>query len=158
EELHHLNHLDFKGFHCHIGSQIFDSESYFTEAKRMIEFYSDVQKEFNLKLDELNLGGGFGVYYTKGDQPLQLESFINEYIHVLENYIYEYNIDIDTISIEPGILLINDFQTILYNVYHIKPSIHFDFLLIEGGMNDNLRPSLYVAKYTPVIANQMNDS
>ena len=158
EELHHLNHLDFKGFHCHIGSQIFDSESYFTEAKRMIEFYSDVQKEFNLKLDELNLGGGFGVYYTKGDQPLQLESFLNEYIHVLENYIREYDIDVETISIEPGRSLINDFGTILYNVSHIKPSSHFDFLLIDGGMNDNLRPSLYEAKYTAVIANKMNDS
>src|SRR5699024_3280501 len=84
--------------------------------------------------------------------------FLNEYIHVLENYIREYDIDVETISIEPGRSLINDFGTILYNVSHIKPSSHFDFLLIDGGMNDNLRPSLYEAKYTAVIANKMNDS
>ncbi|SDI89987.1 diaminopimelate decarboxylase [Dolosicoccus paucivorans] len=154
KDLDRYPQLDFKGFHCHIGSQIFDMTSYFTEALRMVAFYQEIEKNFNLALDELNLGGGFGVYYTKEDTPFALDQFLTEYIKKLETLIEEYGINVQAISIEPGRSLINDFGTMLYSISHVKPSANFDFAFIDGGMNDNLRPSLYQAKYTALLANK----
>lgn len=154
QKLHHYTHLDFKGFHCHIGSQIFEQEAYLTEAKRMVAFYSHIEQEFDLSLEELNLGGGFGVYYTPGDVPFKLNTFLQDYIHKLEVLIEEYHINVQTVAIEPGRSLVNDFGTMIYSISHVKPSKQFDFLFIDGGMNDNLRPALYQAKYEALLANK----
>lgn len=157
ENLDAYPYLDFKGFHCHIGSQIFDQEAYFTEAVRMVSFYHEIEKICRVSLDELNLGGGFGVYYTKEDKPFSLDQFLTSYIEKLETLIDEYGINVQTVSIEPGRSLINDFGTMLYSISHIKPSSNFNFLFIDGGMNDNLRPALYEANYSALLANKVYD-
>ena len=58
------------GLHCHIGSQIFDTEPFVLGAEVMMNFYAKVKSEFGIELEVLDLGGGFGISYVKEDKPL----------------------------------------------------------------------------------------
>lgn len=144
--------VDFAGLHCHIGSQVFEESSFFKEAQVMISYASQIQSQLNLKVKELNLGGGFGVYYTDQDKPFEYKDFLENYIRVVEETLDKEGLDLDIVSIEPGRSLINDFGTTIYNIGVIKPMLNYqDFIFIDGGMGDNPRPSLYGANYEAAI-------
>ena len=84
--------------------------------------------------------------------------FWTEYIKIIENLIDEYDLDIDTVSIEPGRSLINDSGNILYTVGSVKyPLQGRPYVFVDGGMTDNIRPVLYEASYEAGLANRMND-
>lgn len=144
--------IDFAGLHCHIGSQVFEEKSFFKEAQVMISYASQIQSQLNLRVKELNLGGGFGVYYTDQDKPFEYKDFLKNYIRVVEKTIDKEGLDLDIVSIEPGRSLINDFGTTIYDIGIIKPMPNYqDFIFIDGGMVDNPRPSLYGANYEAAI-------
>lgn len=144
--------IDFAGLHCHIGSQVFEEKSFFKEAQVMISYASQIQSQLNLRVKELNLGGGFGVYYTDQDKPFEYKDFLKNYIRVVEKTIDKEGLDLDIVSIEPGRSLINDFGTTIYDIGIIKPMPNYqDFIFIDGGMGDNPRPSLYGANYEAAI-------
>ena len=124
----------------------------------MLSFIHDVKTTLNISLSEVNLGGGFGVYYTANDKSFDLPLFLTEYIKIIENLIDEYDLDIDTVSIEPGRSLINDSGNILYTVGSVKyPFQGRPYVFVDGGMTDNIRPVLYEASYEAGLANRMND-
>ena len=150
--------LDFRGLHCHIGSQVFDEKFFYEEAQLVLEYGRLVQDTLDIVIDEFNLGGGFGVYYTEEDDPFEIETFLKEYIHTIETYLEEYDLSPSTISIEPGRSLVNNYGSTLYTVGQIKPMPEGirPFVFIDGGMTDNPRPSLYEAKYRAYIADKMD--
>ncbi|WP_099203251.1 diaminopimelate decarboxylase [Miniphocaeibacter massiliensis] len=149
--------LIFAGFHCHIGSQIFEKESFFKEAETMVEFMKTVEDKLDIKIPELNLGGGFGVYYTKEDNPFELGKFLNEYIEKIENYIDYYGVNLQTVDIEPGRSLICNSGSTLYTVGGVKETFGGkDYIFVDGGMTDNPRPALYQAKYEAILVNKAN--
>ncbi|MBU5670074.1 diaminopimelate decarboxylase [Peptoniphilus sp. MSJ-1] len=149
--------LDFKGIHAHIGSQVFREDSFFDEAKVMIDFAKEVCDK-GIDISEINLGGGFGIYYTEEDTPFNLEKFLKNYIEFLENYLEEVNLEIEKVTIEPGRSLIANCGHTLYTIDTIKKTYGGkNFLFIDGGMTDNIRPALYGAKYEGAITSKVDN-
>ncbi|MDE1549119.1 diaminopimelate decarboxylase [Jeotgalibaca caeni] len=158
EQMHHSEWLDFAGFHCHIGSQVFEAESFFKEASEMLAYAKKVEEELGIELNEINLGGGFGVYYTAEDQPFELATFLAQYIQHIETTMEELGIHPEVISIEPGRSLINNSGSTLYTIGGIKETIvGHPYLFVDGGMTDNPRPITYQAKYDAAIATRMKE-
>ncbi|SFH64330.1 diaminopimelate decarboxylase [Pisciglobus halotolerans] len=152
-------HLHFAGLHAHIGSQVFEEASFFKEVDEMIKYAKDVEQTFAIKMDELNLGGGFGVYYTEEDKPFELSQFLKRYIQHIESTVAELDITPNTISIEPGRSLINASGSTLYTIGAVKKTMAgYPYIFVDGGMTDNPRPILYQAKYEAAIANKMDEA
>lgn len=150
--------VDLAGIHCHIGSQVLDPESFFETAKKIVAIGRDLSQEIGQGFEELNLGGGFGVYYTSQDDPIDFESFLPSYIEVIEKALEDEGLDVKILSIEPGRSLINEAGATLYRVGLVKemdgPN---DFVFVDGGMGDNPRPSLYKAKYEACLPQRLDE-
>ncbi len=157
-EIEKDKYVDFRGIHCHIGSQIFDEKFFFAAADAMIQFAYDIEIKMGLDIREINLGGGFGVYYTEKDKPFPLPGFLRRYIRKIEEKLNSLNFDVEVISIEPGRSLINNSGSTIYTVGNVKETITGrQYIFIDGGMTDNPRHALYQAKYEAGIANKIND-
>lgn len=152
------DYIDFKGFHCHIGSQIHQEESFYLGADIMLDFLRTVKEKCSFVTRELNLGGGFGVYYNEEDEPMDISSFLKELLVRIKAKCEKLDIIIPKIMIEPGRSIISNAGTTLYTVGGTKETYGGrDYIFIDGGMTDNPRPALYSAIYEASIANKMND-
>lgn len=152
------DYIQFKGFHCHIGSQIHEEESFFLGASIMLDFLQTVREKCNFTTTELNLGGGFGIYYTEEDTPMDVSSFLKELLVKIKEKCTELDFPIPKLMIEPGRSIISNAGTTLYTVGSTKETYGGrDYVFIDGGMGDNPRPALYSAVYEVAIANKMND-
>lgn len=149
--------LDLEGFHCHIGSQIFEKEAFFQLTDTMFDFLEDMEDKLGRRFRTLDLGGGFGVHYTDEDHPFELKSFLQEWARRLEEKMDERDLGLERILIEPGRSLVANFGLTLYEVGHTKQSGKTHYLFVDGGMSDNIRPALYEAKYEAVLANRMDE-
>lgn len=151
QAMQHSPQFDFRGIHAHIGSQIFDEASFFKNADAMISFAARL-KGAGITIREINLGGGFGIYYTAGDTPFEMRAFLQNYIAHIESALARNDLTVETIAIEPGRSLINNSGHTLYRVGAVKqPFAGKPYILIDGGMTDNPRPSLYGAKYEATL-------
>lgn len=151
-----LVHL--KGFHCHIGSQIFESGSFEQAAKTMMEYLLKIKREIGFQTTCLNLGGGFGIYYAKGDQPLNLEESLPRLMKNIEDFCKENEFKLERVMLEPGRSLVANSGVTLYTIGGTKKTYGGkSYIFVDGGMTDNIRPALYQAAYEGVIANKMND-
>lgn len=156
-EIASSDRMDFAGIHSHIGSQVFEEESFFKAADIILQYAKRIANQLNIDIDEVNLGGGFGAYYVEGDQPLDLEVFLKNYISHVEETMDSLGLSINKLSIEPGRSLINDFGSTIYRVGGVKQmSGSNDYIFVDGGMTDNPRPALYQAEYTAFIPNKMD--
>lgn len=149
--------LDFKGIHCHIGSQVFDMGFYAQTARLMFDFLIQIREETGIICSVLNLGGGFGIYYTEEDSPADLKDYGTTVMETIKEYVSKYDYPLPKIVVEPGRSIIGNAGTTLYSVGTIKniPGIR-KYIAVDGGMADNIRPSLYQAKYEGAIANKMD--
>ncbi|MDN5305120.1 MAG: diaminopimelate decarboxylase [Fusobacteriaceae bacterium] len=156
-----INHdyINFLGFHCHIGSQIFDEKPFYAEAEVMLDFIKKIEDTLNYKIKILNLGGGFGIYYSGEDDPIDLDIFLKKIIEILENKLEEKKLSIEKVVIEPGRSIIANSGVTLYKVGSTKTTYSGKkYIFVDGGMTDNIRPALYQAEYEGVIANRLNDT
>lgn len=151
-------YLNFKGLHCHIGSQIFGTESFTHAVDVMMNFIKDIKDTVGLEVEDLDIGGGRGIYYTEGDDPTSIENYSNAIFGQLKAKTSELSLNMPKIYIEPGRSIIGPCGTNLYKVGSIKdiPGIR-KYVAVDGGMSDNIRPALYGAKYEVGIASRMND-
>ncbi len=157
-KLNTSKYIDFKGFHSHIGSQILHNESFYEEINIMIEFIKMISENFGITIQELNLGGGFGVYYSKGDVPLDLKKLLKNMLNKIRIKANELEIAYPKVMIEPGRSIVANAGTTLYRVGSTKKTYSGKhYIFVDGGMNDNPRTSLYGAQYEAAIANRMND-
>ena len=149
------------GYHCHIGSQIFEKQSFVLAAEKCMDFASEMRKKHAFTLKTLNLGGGFGVWYTDEDKKLSPEEY-SEYVEALIGAVEEkaktYNMELPYLLLEPGRSIIAEAGITLYTVGAIKdiPNVK-KYVAIDGGMFENPRYALYQSKYTPVLANRANE-
>ncbi|MBD1378682.1 diaminopimelate decarboxylase [Metabacillus arenae] len=152
-----LNSFELLGFHCHIGSQIFETTGFVLAADKIFEKLKEWKSQFSFVPEVINLGGGFGIRYTEEDEPLEPHVYVEKIIETVKNKITDLNMNMPEIWIEPGRSLVGDAGTTLYTVGSQKeiPDIR-KYLAIDGGMSDNIRPSLYQAKYEAALANKMN--
>ena len=157
-DINNQSNLNFVGFHSHIGSQIFEKTSFFEAVKVVMEFTRRVQERLGLTISVLNLGGGFGVYYTEEDRPFELAEFLREYIEVVERESDNFDLDLTKVVIEPGRSLTCNAGSTLYSVGGVKKTFAGrEYVFVDGGMADNPRYALYKAKYEAMLANKMNE-
>lgn len=157
-DINNQSNLNFVGFHSHIGSQIFEKTSFFEAVKVVMEFTRRVQERLGLTISVLNLGGGFGVYYTEEDRPFELAEFLSEYIEVVERESDNFGLDLTKVVIEPGRSLTCNAGSTLYSVGGVKKTFAGrEYVFVDGGMADNPRYALYKAKYEAMLANKMNE-
>lgn len=149
------DHLNLTGLHCHIGSQIHEASAFEKTAHVMLDQIKLLEHKYNLKLSELNLGGGFGVYYA-GDQAIESFGFLTDLLDYVAAYVFKHNLTIDKVMIEPGRLLVANAGLTLYEVGFSKETLSGKkYLFVDGGMTDNIRPALYQAKYEACLASNM---
>ena len=149
-------YLNLLGLHCHIGSQIFETDGFALAAGKVMAKMGTWKAEYGFEASVLNLGGGFGIRYTEEDKPLEPHVYVAETIKTVKEKCVELNLTMPEIWIEPGRSLVGDAGTSLYTVGSSKtiPGVR-EYIAIDGGMSDNIRPALYDAKYEAVIANKV---
>ncbi|GIO22578.1 diaminopimelate decarboxylase [Oceanobacillus sp. J11TS1] len=152
-----LNHprIHVKGLHCHIGSQIFGTEGFRVAADILFAKLEEWKRKYQFISEALNLGGGFGIRYTKEDQPLPLAEYVKDMVQSVEQNCEKYQMKLPEVWIEPGRSIVGDAGITLYSIGANKniPGVR-EYYSIDGGMTDNIRPALYQAKYDAVIANR----
>jgi len=147
--------VHLQGFHCHIGSQIFEDSSFFSAVSVMLGFVERVQKECDFTTAELNLGGGFGVYYSGGDDPFDLNECLQQMLNIFQEEIKTRGLTMPKLLIEPGRAIIANAGTTLYRVGGIKRTYGGkNFIFVDGGMTDNPRTALYDSKYEAMISSK----
>lgn len=150
-----LKNVNLVGLHSHIGSQIFDSYSYKAEIEIMMNFIKLIKEFLGWEVEELDLGGGFGIAYTEEDDPQPIEKIAHEMMQSVKEYSVSLNVKMPKIIVEPGRSIIGNAGTTLYTVGAIKeiPGIR-KYVAVDGGMSDNIRTALYGAKYEAIVANK----
>lgn len=149
--------LDLRGLQCHIGSQIFSPDGYLEAVRVMVAFLAQIKAETGVTLDELDLGGGLGVYYSEGDTPTSVESCIRQIAEAVRIRCQEMRFPQPKVIFEPGRSIVGPAGTAVYRVGARKeiPGIR-TYVSVDGGMSDNPRPALYGSRYSALVANKAN--
>ncbi len=159
KEAAHLPYIDLRGIHCHIGSQIFEIESFRHAAGIMMDFIKSVKEDLGVIIHELNVGGGFGIYYREGDTPAPISKFAQVIMKTIQEKALELGLQVPKIIVEPGRSIVGTAGTTLYTIGSIKNITGVrKYVAVDGGMGDNPRPALYQAKYEAMLANKANDA
>lgn len=147
--------LDLVGIHAHIGSNIFSYDPFGKTVEILFGFLADVQGGLGIALTEVDLGGGFGIPYVAGDYPLRLDLLSSLVAQTAEREAIRHGIAVPSLSFEPGRFLVGNAGVTLYRVGVIKeiPGVR-TYVSVDGGMSDNIRPALYQAHYTALLANK----
>ena len=152
--------LSLKGLHCHIGSQIFENQSFSLAVNKMTDFYSKIKNDLGYEFDVLNLGGGFGIWYSEGDAVKSCDeysSYIKNIVDTLKKDIVTKKLKKPFLILEPGRSIVGEAGITLYKAGRIKHIRGIkDYIAINGGMFENPRYALYQAKYTVVAPEKMN--
>ena len=151
--------LELRGFHAHIGSQIFENDSFEISAQRLIELLAKYRDEYSAELPELDLGGGYGIAYLPGESSLDPASTMKDLATVVTAQCAAHKLAIPRISIEPGRAIVGPTMFTLYEVGTVKDVTLENgairrYVSVDGGMSDNLRPALYDAQYFAALANR----
>ena len=149
--------LELRGFHSHIGSQIFGTESFQLAADRLIALLAKYRDAYGTELPELDLGGGYGIAYLPEDETLEPSEVMPALRSAVTAACEKHKLSIPTISIEPGRAIVGPTTFTLYEVGTTKDVVLESgairrYISVDGGMSDNIRPSLYDAQYHAVIA------
>lgn len=148
-------HLVLKGFHFHIGSQLFDNQLHVRAFKILFSLIKALDERHGYRPTVLNIGGGFGIPYTSDVEAVDVEALLSETMSIIEASFAEAKMDRPTILIEPGRWVVGPAGITLYQVGAIKTIPHVrTYIAIDGGMTDNIRPALYQARYEADIANR----
>ena len=149
------DNVTLMGLHCHIGSQIFETEPFMDAATIMLKFIAEITKKFGIEIKELNLGGGFGIQYVKEDDPLEYPEFMKKVSVAVKETARYLQIPTPTIYIEPGRSIVGPAGLTLYTVGNVKQIENVrNYVAVDGGMSDNPRYALYDADYSFLIANK----
>lgn len=151
-------YIEFKGFHTHIGSQIFQSAFFIFALDEIFKYLDKLKKELGIVVHTVNMGGGFGVYYKEGDDPKEIDEVLSEIITYTEAMEIKYQIGFKELCIEPGRSIVANAGTTLYEVGGIKETVGGKtYVFIDGGMSDNIRTALYQAEYEAGVVNKLTD-
>lgn len=141
-------YIDLKGFHFHVGSQLFENNSHIMALEILVNLMAELKNQVPFVTREINLGGGFGVNYTKDDKAPKIQEFTGPMMGTLDRLCTEKGLVRPVVTIEPGRWIIAEAGATLYTINSVKkiPGVK-TWVSVDGGMGDNLRPALYQAKY-----------
>ncbi|NLT35356.1 MAG: diaminopimelate decarboxylase [Gaiellales bacterium] len=148
--------LDLWGLHAHIGSQIFELDSYRGEIRVLADLMREAKDRFGFDCRWLNAGGGLGVRYTPDDSPAPIDSYAEVVCRGVEEEMARVGLPMPRILIEPGRSVVAKAGVTAYTIGTVKqlPGIR-TYVSVDGGMSDNIRPMLYGAKYEAMLANKV---
>jgi diaminopimelate decarboxylase len=151
--------LTFAGLHSHIGSQIFDTAGFEVAARRVIELATRIHAEHGIFVEELDLGGGFGIAYTPDDDPPDVKSLTASLRSIVAFQTSAAGLPMPRLTIEPGRAIVGPSTVTLYEVGTIKDVDGLrTYVSVDGGMSDNIRTALYDASYTCVLASRSSSA
>ncbi len=147
--------IEFRGLHCHVGSQLLDTDCHEASVGIMADLVIQVKQQLGVECPELNVGGGLGIRYLASQQPPSLEAFADVVTRVLRDRLESAGVALPTLLQEPGRSLVGEAGTTLYTIGSIKqiPGTR-TYVAVDGGLSDNPRPALYEAKYSVISANK----
>ncbi len=150
-----LENVKVEGVHCHIGSQIFDLAPFELAATVMLNFIAEVKEKLGLEIEELNLGGGFGIKYVPEHDPIEYDKYIESVSKVVAGVCIEKKIKQPFVVMEPGRSIVASSGITLYTVGAVKDIKNVrKYVSVDGGMADNPRYALYQSQYDAVLANR----
>ena len=142
-------HLKLLGLHCHVGSQVFGEDVYQRTIDIMAAFLAEIRDETGAVLEELNLGGGYGVRYTEEDETIDIPARLREVALHLRRETEKHGLPMPHFLMEPGRSIVADAGMTLYTVGSIKRIPGYkQYAAVDGGMTDNPRYALYQSRYT----------
>lgn len=155
--------LALRGFHSHIGSQIFDAAGFEIAAHRVAAFIAEMSRVHGYAAELLDLGGGMGVPYVEGDDPLDVAEMAHRLRAIVVRECEAAGVAVPALSVEPGRAIVGSSTVTVYSVGVTKPvQVTDDFvrhyISVDGGMSDNIRTSLYGAEYTARLANRHSEA
>lgn len=151
EKLLEAPYVNFRGIHAHVGSQLLENEVFKKEVEVLADLYRKLTDMFNIEINEINLGGGFGIFYTEEDTRLDLAFFTDLMNNEVDKEFEKRGLKRPMIIIEPGRWVVGEAGVTLYTVGAIKNIEGVrKYISVDGGMTDNPRPPLYDAKYLAV--------
>ena len=154
----YLNNVKLQGFHCHIGSQLFDSEVYFATVDVMVDFLKDMKDAYDYTAEKLDIGGGYGVRYTANDPVIDIADNIRLVAERMKQKVAEAGIEMPHVYMEPGRSMVADAGLTLYTVGAVKKIEGYkNYVSVDGGMTDNPRYALYQSEYTVLPAARMGE-
>lgn len=152
-----LANVKLLGFHCHVGSQIFEETPFTDAADIMLAFMACMRDRLGFTATVLNLGGGFGVRYTEEDPVIDYRANIRLVAEHVKARCAEYRFPMPEILMEPGRSIVADAGLTLYTVGSVKTITGYkSYVSVDGGMPDNPRYALYASRYTVALASRMN--
>jgi len=148
--------LNLVGLHFHIGSLINETQPYLDSIETVLDFAADMKQKYGFELEELNIGGGFGVQYTLEDKVPPVSVFAEAIVSAIAARYRKLDIPLPMLTIEPGRAIVAQAGVALYRAGVRKniPGVR-RYVSVDGGMADNIRPALYDAPYEAVVANRM---
>ncbi|KMT20884.1 diaminopimelate decarboxylase [Clostridium cylindrosporum] len=151
EMLLKAEYVNFRGIHAHVGSQLLENEVFKKEVSVLAKLYRKLTDMFNIEINEINLGGGFGIFYTESDTRLDVSYFTDLMNSEVDREFKENGLKRPMIIIEPGRWVVGEAGVTLYTVGAIKNIEGVrKYISVDGGMTDNPRPPLYGAEYLAV--------
>lgn len=145
------------GYHCHVGSQLFDTQTYCDAAAVMLQFVAQAKKELDYEPSILNLGGGMAVPYIASDAKMNYTEFIRQVGEMITKTCRQLALTPPAILMEPGRSIVGDSGITLYEVTGLKQITDYkNYVSVDGGMSDNPRYTLYESDYTVLCASHMN--
>ncbi|MBZ4488506.1 diaminopimelate decarboxylase [Microbacterium sp. cx-55] len=149
--------LELIGLHCHIGSQIFGAAGFAASAERLVALHAELLAGGDLPV--LNLGGGFGIAYTRVDEPAVIEELADAIVDAVAAACAAHGIALPRLAFEPGRSIVGPAGVTLYEIGTVKPvALGGDttrtYVSVDGGMSDNARPALYGAQYSARLASR----
>lgn len=151
--------IELCGYHCHIGSQIFEYEPFCDAAVIMLKFSARMKERYGYEAAELNLGGGMGVRYIEAHPTVDYAANIRGIGELIRKTCGELGIKVPEVLMEPGRSIVADAGMTLYTVGGTKEIPGFkNYASVDGGMPDNPRYTLYESPYTVVLANRATEA
>ena len=152
-----LENITLMGFHCHVGSQVFDSDVFLRASEIMLDFIAEMAKKYGFAAKELDLGGGYGVRYLESDPHIDIAANIHQVADHMKAYCERLGIPMPDIRMEPGRSIVADAGLTVYTAGTVKRIPGYkNYVSVDGGMADNPRFALYGSSYTVCLANRMN--
>ncbi len=153
-----LKGIELVGYHCHIGSQVFDPEVYLRAADVMLTFIAQMRDETGFVAEVLDLGGGFAVRYLESDPEVDIAGNIRKIAEFIKKVCADLALPVPEIILEPGRSIVADAGMTLYTVGTVKTIPEFvKYVSVDGGMTDNVRYAMYKSPYTLFAANKMDE-
>lgn len=150
--------IALSGYHCHIGSQIFDTDVFCKAVRIMADFIADISNTIGYTPEILDMGGGFGVRYLPSEPIVDINKFISVIGENIKKVFKDLDIKLPTIIFEPGRSIVADAGMTVYTVGTVKKVPDFvNYVSVDGGMTDNVRYAMYKANYTLLVANKIDE-